>query len=285
MILYKYCGPFGISALANNCLKASPFSELNDPFEYCPRSNTEEHYIFIKSLHEDPKKLKSYYRTQKELGEIGPDVTIDSIRNSIELVVFGMGGPLRQVLSTFTNHQPGRIVQRGTAQHYAVCCFSTDPKNILMWSHYAASHTGMVIGFDFRRPVFYTKRLSGPYRVDYTKDRPAVKWSVTQPWGFTPQNHSEAVLTKAHSWKYEKEWRCLFAIRNHKRKRLENGTAAHLFRFRPGSVCKVICGMQMSFDDHLKLGKLLKLRSLSHVEVYDARMDEQKYGIRLFRRR
>lgn len=103
-----------------------------------------------------------------------------------------------------------------------IYCFSKNPLNILMWSHYANSHTGVCIGFKTYRlderafgikvqpncvaqellvsnfpniliplPVNYTSKVAGEY--DFGKGNAEVL--------------KEAFLNKAIEWQYEQEYR------------------------------------------------------------------------------
>ena len=79
-----------------------------------------------------------------------------------------------------------------------VSCFSAVRDDILMWSHYAAQHTGVCIGFDTRRHIFQTA-----WEVSYQDDLPTI---------YRPQDDEETMLqkslmTKSSHWRYEREWR------------------------------------------------------------------------------
>lgn len=45
-----------------------------------------------------------------------------------------------------------------------VCCFSLDPKSILMWSHYSDNHKGVCLKFDRLKDM---ECFRGSYPVDY----------------------------------------------------------------------------------------------------------------------
>jgi Protein of unknown function (DUF2971) len=82
-----------------------------------------------------------------------------------------------------------------------VFCLTEEANNQLMWVHYAASHTGFVVGFNTSDQLFSEGgALLG--KVDYTDDPLPVI-----PAGTDPPN--EVVLKKARCWKYENEWRCI----------------------------------------------------------------------------
>lgn len=92
---------------------------------------------------------------------------------------------------------------------FFVGSLSTNNKNRLMWSHYADSHKGFCIEYDFSKEESLV-----PLPVFYTKER------VKMPWGIaverTPENEKKAaaefmraLLTKDDVWTYENEWRLI----------------------------------------------------------------------------
>lgn len=100
-------------------------------------------------------------------------------------------------------------------------CVSKEEKNILMWSHYGAKHTGICVGIKtyfwgkvnniiirngFVYPNFFTKRpqnLLTPLPVKYTNDVPE-KYNIGE---CNQRALLQSVLYKATDWHYEKEYR------------------------------------------------------------------------------
>ena len=80
---------------------------------------------------------------------------------------------------------------------WGVCCFTTDPFNQLMWSHYANGHRGVCQEFRTRKSELF-KRLQ---RVVYT-DEPRTIESMDD---FA----RKGLLQKSTHWAYEKEWRLI----------------------------------------------------------------------------
>lgn len=92
---------------------------------------------------------------------------------------------------------------------FKVSCLCADYKNKLMWSHYADSHKGICVEYDFSK----LNRVQ-PMPVCYTKIRPKVPWKEVVNQSFQTQNLVTrhligALLTKDIAWKYEREWRIL----------------------------------------------------------------------------
>lgn len=98
---------------------------------------------------------------------------------------------------------------------FYIGCLCTDYKNRLMWSHYADSHRGFCIEYDYSS---YGDKDSDilPFPVIYSKYRIKAPWKIAIE--NTPKNEKEAyqkimlaLLTKDSAWEYEKEWRVLIS--------------------------------------------------------------------------
>ena len=79
-----------------------------------------------------------------------------------------------------------------------IACFSSRKDSILMWSHYAEFHKGVVIGYK-------TKQLPELTPVRYSNKR----YSVPIYQDKEPEWAKHLLATKFSDWAYEREWRCL----------------------------------------------------------------------------
>ena len=92
---------------------------------------------------------------------------------------------------------------------YRICSFSETMDNILMWSHYANSHTGFCIGYNFKEVNNDFTELMLPVR--YSNNRFEISDSY-----FPKINElilMDALTRKFKSWEYEKEWRIWIGAR------------------------------------------------------------------------
>ena len=96
---------------------------------------------------------------------------------------------------------------------FLIGCLCTDYKNKLMWSHYADSHKGFCIEYDYSLMDIDAHTIL-PLPVVYSDERPLISWKAA--FDNTPENLEEAVaqftkglLTKDSIWSYENEWRIL----------------------------------------------------------------------------
>lgn len=109
----------------------------------------------------------------------------------------------------------GRQMAEKMNSLFLIGCLATDLKNRLMWSHYADSHTGFCIEYDFNS----LKDEVLPFPIIYSENRPLMPWKAAID--HSPESMKEAtialtlgLLTKDQSWAYENEWRVLLPATN-----------------------------------------------------------------------
>lgn len=138
-----------------------------------------------------------------------------------------------------------------------VFCLSERDDSILMWSHYADQHRGVVLGFDtdileskLRRPVMPVK-----YQDDLPEVLDAEAWIRSTVFGLGDQTRllgdpMAFVLTKFTDWGYEKEWRMPLAA--------EPGALGDLedFEFPRDSIVHLIMGCR---TDEVRANELRSL--------------------------
>lgn len=92
-----------------------------------------------------------------------------------------------------------------------VACFS-EPDNLtslIMWSHYADSHSGVCVEYDFETVKNVVPTACIP-----------VKYTDVYRYSINPKNNEEGVAnffkmyTKSTEWEYEKEWRISVQLEN-----------------------------------------------------------------------
>jgi len=85
-------------------------------------------------------------------------------------------------------------------------CFSEDPLNILMWSHYANSHTGFCVEYDFKKLLSEVRLQNADlHKVVYQEKIPIIPKKDID----NKDAQIEAVIRKSPEWEYEKEWRVI----------------------------------------------------------------------------
>lgn len=134
-------------------------------------------------------------------------------------------------------------------KHRGVFCVNTDPKNILMWSHYADQHRGLCIGYRFDYEKFtdiaYIKKVDYPESDD-------LDVLTENDLDYTDSAVNKLLTKKSMLWVYEDEWRFIL------RQTLstdEKGCAQPLPPY--GQVEEIIFGMRMRADDRDVIAKLV----------------------------
>lgn len=94
-----------------------------------------------------------------------------------------------------------------------IFCLSETHDSLLMWSHYACSHTGAVIKFlslpEVDSPIIVAK----PVR--YTRQMPRLQFSALLDFDQLRRDVLDTItLTKSEVWSYEKEWRIVASLRD-----------------------------------------------------------------------
>jgi hypothetical protein len=240
-ILYKYCPPERIDVLQNGKIRFTQPPVFNDPFESTP--------AFLELIR--PKSLELASRIEAE-------------RN-------GMSEEMRQAMLNGLLHGPhrhdlmqtlGSLFIDTLVRTVVILSLTEKSDNLLMWSHYAKSHEGFVIGFKTSDPFLF-RHGSKPHganslmKVHYSRKRPKLKY-------LTEVGLAEMYFTKSREWAYEQEWRMFTPMPAEEvaemleaalRSLAESGKlpAKHdypiqLFDFGPVAVSQVILGCRASTE-------------------------------------
>lgn len=144
-----------------------------------------------------------------------------------------------------------------------VLCLTEERDNILMWSHYAKSHTGICLEFKTDDPFF-----SQVCPVDYIGVLPCVN-PVIPDWNDTIEMGAKGLRTKALQWEYEHEWRIINLDR-------ENGVGVH--QFPPQVLHGVILGCWIASEDKSRVVEWCKARQPRPI-LYQAEQKGAEFGL------
>lgn len=142
-----------------------------------------------------------------------------------------------------------------------VLSLSEDPKNILMWAHYADDHNGVCI--EFKRDVSNILGQSdSTKKVVYAASYPKIK--IMDFKNQNPKIFERILRTKSKDWSYEKEWRVI----------IENGNESHPI---PGEIVSIIFGVRAP---QRNIDIIKKLTHGSNIKLIQAEMLTNEYGIK-----
>lgn len=179
MILYKYypCNENSFKSLAVRGIWCHYPAKMNDPFECLAIAKR-------KYSDDDLKKFRDY-------GEKSNSIHLKKIIEASDEKLIAFLG----------------LQRTGMLSRFAFCSLSEEWDNILMWSHYASSHTGFVIGFEIETNDHHVQKVNYANTLS-AFDILSIAKILQQD--YSPLNLNEIIQDfsiKSTQWSYEKEWR------------------------------------------------------------------------------
>lgn len=278
MPLFKYVTLDRIDILVNQEIRYTQLGAFNDPFEMpvflekmsnlsTSRATIWEQFrqdarLAYEKLEPAEKKKKQF---NEFLSELTKDITEDNFNQVFEEANKKYTPIMRDVLQRAVNA-------------WVVLSLTETHENLLMWSHYAEKHTGMVIEFVEEHPIFYELKIppDNPrffQNVRYTSDRPV--------WGtMDEKNVHDLILTKSKEWEYEQELR--FTRRLNDAQRVISA-APHdicLFSMPASAIKRVILGARVNPEDRDSIKNTLRTTPhLRHIRLQQASLDERRFAL------
>lgn len=238
--LYKYAPAARIDILKNARARFTPPAIFNDPFEVLP--------VLVRAIFASDLETL-HLETERDVG--------------------------KHVEEAFTQDKAHAESIRG---QIGVLSLTAEPGNLLMWSHYADHHRGLVLEFDASHPFFHQRQSKDDEfhhvrRVQYKRERPH-----TQIDSF---RSPRTLLTKSVDWRYEREWRMLvdFSRFAHDVVR-EAGQEIHLVAIPPSCITGVILGARMADEIRDEVCAFVASEPrYSHVTVRCAELDPTRFDV------
>lgn len=248
-------------------------------YKYAPHNNDSRKYEIITKSHlwfskvesfNDPIDSKLDYRQQYSYNEI-EEFWKQFLQNKSH------AKPLKEILRLYGNNKSFVDYQNKKFDEYrkelGVLCLSKNPENILMWSHYANNHKGIV--YEFKNDLFkntdsVTNSFNGnDNKVIYPNNKSYELLSYTKTGKGKEEQFAKELLTKAKDWEYEKEYRMID---------FENSGNKI---FKKESLISIIFGVKAS-DVEIDIMKCLcKKYGFSHVKFKKAQFKIGKFEIEI----
>lgn len=261
MILYKYCDSNGVNLVKDSEIKLPYMSELNDPFEFLPR------FVFDETK-EDRVVKKAMSATFRIAGK-HPIDGANNIKNELR------NGELKNNCMSIAESK-----FREYKEANCLVSVSEDPKNILMWAHYAEKHHGIVVGIDFENllgngagikmhPALYSHAKT---EVDLLIESDDEAWK---------RQFENLAMVKSIIWGYEKEYRNAipedWLKANGGEKKLCSGKSVWFLKINSASIKDVVFGLKTSQDIRDEILELKKTKKFSHLRVREVVLDQANY--------
>jgi hypothetical protein len=159
-----------------------------------------------------------------------------------------------------------------------VLCLSEIKDSLLMWSHYAANHTGAVI--EFRYIPTLDNCLGAAKAVRYETMMPALATCpedmVSVAFGEKSlrmeDEYDKLFLTKSAEWSYEKEWRIIW----HSREKVP--MLYDDYPFNPLEISSICLGCKMSDENRTDIRNLIS-HDFRHVHLLQAEKDALNFKL------
>ena len=204
-MIYKFYGKNEIeNILERNRIYFTPPKYFNDINEVSPRNEKNiKDYSFYKHFYKNPiiKKLWEKRYSEMKFNDFKRKVIVDrKFRKE-----------LKKAIST-ANEKVVNKFQDVFSENIGICCFTHNINSHLMWAHYANSHDGICIGFDFKKSDFEVYYMGD---VKYNKNKCIWKNKVvTLEDHHKHKEYCKIALWKSKEWRYEKEYRMFEELKN-----------------------------------------------------------------------
>lgn len=142
-----------------------------------------------------------------------------------------------------------------------VLSLSANDCNILLWSHYAAGHTGLCLKFIATN---HTPFFGYALPINYTSTYPEINILSS-----SDKQVNAFLLTKAKEWAYEEEWRII-----------DHDSGAGNMVFPSELLVGVILGAQMSSDDKQAIAEWVSA-SKSPIEMFQAYTSRETFSLEI----
>ena len=220
------------------------------------------------------------------------DYSVDELRchfrKAIPATVSKFGVKLRNAeLEAMTEKRVASIQQNGSFESdiaepfirtclgenskLGVLCLSEEPNDILMWSHYADGHQGIVLQFD--KSELNKSGFNYCEKVDYENNIITLK-----DMNINTTNSLKLaeliLLKKAGRWKYEEEWRIIVDPS------LNGIPGCRIYKFPKEALTGVIFGCKMAPEDKYAVHMWLKAGN-HEARIYQAIRESSSYSLKI----
>lgn len=263
-LLYKYTCARNLESIVGSTLAFPGYLELNDPFESSIECAIEQLRLDFQSPPNKPEPIR-----------INPSLRIiePSTHNASERRLYNADA------ATY-NKRLDEAFQylEFCRDHLGILSLTADPRNVVMWAHYAQGGEGVCIGIDFNddsitkyRPASWREAghdtLFQVVQVNYRRDRPS--YADLSAMGYV----EKAFFTKFEPWSYEQEYRVLRPLGECKL----NVKGVPLHQLPPKLIKEIILGIKAK-PETVKLASEL-CSTFTHLRLMKTELVPKQYGL------
>jgi len=273
MRLFRYFDAAGgVATLKSKTLRFSNPMGFNGPFELTPRiSKPSEELLLDRLLAEH--LVEDYFQSVGLLKGMTREESSNEY-HAVELPKRFLKLQDDKGWESKSSRLKWDLVERFSKGFRVLCC-SHREDSILMWSHYAEKHRGVVIEFEVDE-LFSGMTLSDHFKeVRYRSSPPTISGLHADVQSFE-EAMELALVTKALEWAYEEEVRIMMPIS------LLQGADDHRYSvFDPKGIKRVIVGCMMDVQSSVyqDIDSLAEESTYKHVAFQRAALHEDDYKL------
>jgi len=267
--IFKYVSADGVRIVESLKIRFTKPCEFNDPFDMRPVMGTFDEGALLRF---QKKAADRIFWKQNLAGNNISRRTFDEQTKQVEEETTNRIRNNPSLIKTLAIEEQDKIFA-----NIGILCLTENESDILMWSHYAESHKGLLIEFDPQHPFFGdSAKIPGRdfdllSRVCYSSDRPKMAMGG--------QIDPSLFITKSSHWAYENEWRMFKHLKTQPAAHKE-GKAIYLFDIPAECIRRVVLGWHVHYDTSKRLFKAKASNpSLRHVMIQQAREDTDKFAL------
>jgi hypothetical protein len=291
---YKYLGlkrdqTVRSDFLTNGLFRFTQPNELNDPFEVNPR-------ILMEAYSDEDWELAR----QRGLKDGFPPDQFDQWKHLLVAttprgritpeefpgIPYPEGIHSMQELDEHNAKKELATLLKHINESFGIFCLTTSKENLVMWSLYAESHKGLVVGFEGSHPFFSDSHDFN--RVEYSEQR--ISLSSNNGYlrlvgkHFSPKSHykdlpTRLFLRKHPDWRNEKEWRMIRRL-DEATLRAPGDSLVYLFEIPCEAIRLLILGAQISNENKEEIHRLASSSDKwSHVQILQAHLSSSSFGL------
>lgn len=209
----------------------------------------------------------------KEVKHVLPKEMADTLKVALSMIedIKDFEGRIeetrKRMISLIETYFP--ILSETSKKYSAIACFSESIESVLMWSHYANSHKGFALEYNFRPMLEKPIKNVGLFPVVYSEERldisDYIAYEFLRILGILAKMPDIAAsiknaLWKSDIWAYEEEWRMIDST-----PRDITDEKASAIHYKPVAV---YYGRHMSGDDKKRLHEVAQEKGINEFEMY-----------------
>ncbi|MGH7969684.1 MAG: DUF2971 domain-containing protein [Limisphaerales bacterium] len=263
--LFKYCDTRAVPILEHRSLKVP--TSFNDPFELSPVVQCSDPHAFaVRYVRTVVLSNPRFYNAHRSIFPQCRDFGAFQAyaRGNLPTMYAALKAALPQMNTELQDEFFDTLSNKN-----GILCFSADPVQHLMWSHYAESHAGFLIEFDSKHD-FLTYAL----KVEYMPQKAVYDPTI----GPNDAAIETVVRTKSLHWGYEQEYRVVIPLQL---TTLDNSKTPpwHLFEIDPASVKSVTFGCKTTDALKNQISTVLTAPHWHHVAKYQISLSRDTFSL------